>query len=168
VHSPDEIELLIAESRDGGLLEPAEQVRLHRALRLGLRTARELMIPRERVAMVDAAMPFDAVVQLVADSPYSRLPAYRGTPEHVVGTLHTRDLAIRSVQPDPPETVAPLLRPIVHAPDSMPVDRLLGFLREKRSHQALVVDQQGTIAGLITLEDVLSELLGGVGDELKR
>jgi putative hemolysin len=168
VHSPEEIELLIAESRDGGLLEPVEQVRLHRALRLGLRTARQLMVPRERLAMIDAAMPFDDVVRLVAASPYSRLPVYRGSAENVLGILHTRDLAIRSVQPDPPASVTPLLRPIVRVMDTLPVDRLLAFMREKRSHQALVTNDASGIVGLITLEDVLSELLGGVGDELKR
>jgi CBS domain containing-hemolysin-like protein len=168
VHSPEEIELLIAESRDGGLLEPAEQVRLHRALRLGLRTARQLMVPSAKLARVDVAMPFEQVVQFVASSPFSRLPAFRGSPEQVVGVLHTRDLAIRLVQPDPPESIAPLLRPIVRTPHTMPVDRLLALLRDKRSHQALVVDEAGTIVGLITLEDVLTELLGGVGDELKR
>lgn len=168
VHSPEEIELLIAESRDGGLLEPVEQVRLHRALRLGLRTARQLMVPRERVAMVDAGLPFADVGHLVASSPYSRLPVYRDSPENVIGILHTRDLAIRLVQPDPPASVASLLRPIVRVPDAMPVDRLLAFLREKRSHQALVTAPGGAMVGLITLEDVLSELLGGVGDELKR
>ena len=72
------------------------------------------------------------------------------------------------VQPDPPETVTPLLRPIVRAAETMPVDRLLALLREKRSHQALVTGERGAIVGLITLEDVLTELLGGVGDELKR
>lgn len=168
VHSPEEIELLIAESRDGGLLEPAEQVRLHRALRLGLRTARQLMVPRARVVMVDAAMPFAEAVEFVAASPYSRLPVYRDSPDNVIGMVQTRDLAIRSVQPDPPQALTPLLRPIVRASDTMPVDRLLALLREKRSHQALVTDDRGAIVGLITLEDVLSELLGDVGDELKR
>lgn len=168
VHSPEEIELLIAESRDGGLLEPAEQVRLHRALRLGLRTARQLMVPRERLAVVDAAMPFEDVVKFVASSPYSRLPVYRDSPDNVIGILHTRDLAIRSVQPDPPPSVTPLLRPIVRVADTMAADRLLAFLRERRSHQSLVTNEAGAIVGLITLEDVLSELLGSVGDEFKR
>lgn len=168
VHSPEEIELLIAESRDGGLLEPAEQVRLHRALRLGLRTARQLMVPRERLAVVDADMPFEEAVRFVASSPYSRLPVYRGSQDNVIGVLHTRDLAIRSVQPNPPASVTPLLRPIVRVADTMPVDRLLAFLRERRSHQSLVTSETGAIVGLITLEDVLSELLGGVGDEFKR
>jgi putative hemolysin len=167
VHSPEEIELLIAESRDGGLLEPQEQVRLHRALRLGLRTARQLMVPRTRLAAIDAALPFDEIMHVAAGSPYSRLPVYRGALDNVIGVLHTRDLAIRSLQEERLTSVIPLLRPIVRVPQMMPADRLLAFLRERRSHQALVTDDAGAIVGLITLEDVLSELLGGVGDEFK-
>ena len=66
-----------------------------------------------------------------------------------------------------PGTLADLIRPILRVPDTMPADRLLGFLRERRSHQALVVDAGGTVVGMITLEDVLGELLGGVPDEFK-
>jgi putative hemolysin len=166
VHSPEEIALLIAESRDGGLLEPQEQVRLHRALRLGLRTARQLMVPRVRLAAVNAETPFDEVLHVVAASPYSRLPVYRGTVDNIVGILHIKDVVTRFVRPGK-LNVANLLRPIVSVPDSMPADRLLAFLRERRSHQAVVVDATGTVAGLITLEDVVAELLGGVADEFK-
>ena len=166
VHSPEEIALLIAESRDGGLLEPQEQVRLHRALRLGLRTARQLMVPRARLAVIDAALPFDEVLTIVAASPYSRLPVYRGSIDSIIGILHIKDVVTRYVQAGA-LTVAALLRPIVSVPESMPADRLLAFLRERRSHQALVVDVQGAVAGLITLEDVVAELLGGVADEFK-
>lgn len=126
------------------------------------------MVPRERLAVVDAAMPFGDVVEFVASSPYSRLPVYRGSQDNLIGILHTRDLAIRSVQPDPPASVTPLLRPIVRVPDTMAADRLLAFLRDRRSHQSLVTNEAGGIVGLITLEDVLSELLGSVGDEFKR
>ena len=101
VHSPEEIELLIAESRDGGLLEPLEQVRLHRALRLGLRTARQLMVPRDRLAAVEAATPFEDVLRLVATSPYSRLPVYRGTIDRVIGILHTKDVVIDYIGEQP-------------------------------------------------------------------
>lgn len=167
VHSPEEIELLIAESRDGGLLEPEEQVRLHRALRLGLRTARQLMVPRTRLSAIDVDTPFDDVMQFVSSSPYSRLPVYRGTLDNVIGVLRTRDLTVRWAQSDPLASIVPLLRPVVRVPDTMPADRLLAFLREKRSHQALVTEASGSIAGLVTLEDVLNELLGGVGDEFK-
>ena len=166
VHSPDEIALLIAESRDGGLLEPQEEVRLHRALRLGLRTARQLMVPRARLAAVDAALPFSEVLSVVAASPFSRLPVYRGSLDSIIGILHIKDVVTRYVQSGP-LSISALLRPIVNVPDSMPADRLLAFLRERRSHQALVVGQEGEIVGLITLEDVLGELLGGVADEFK-
>ena len=167
VHSPAEIELLIAESRDGGLLEPQEHVRLRRALRLGLRTARELMVPRSRLAGVDVEMPFDHVLRYVAASPYSRLPVYKGSLDNVVGMLHTKDVVTRFVGPQPPSSVAPLIKPIVRVPASIPADRLLAFLRERRSHQALVVEDDGKVAGLITVEDVVAELLGGVSDEFK-
>src|SRR5687768_11585531 len=94
VHSPEEIELLIAESRDGGLLEAEEQVRLHRALRLGLRTAKQLMVPRERLSIVDAATPYTEMLRVVAASPFSRLPVYERSPENVIGVLHTKDVVM--------------------------------------------------------------------------
>ena len=166
VHSPQEIELLIAESRDGGLLEPLEQIRLHRALRLGLRTARQLMVPRSRLAAVEAGTPFQEVLGMVAASPYSRMPVYRNTLDHVIGILHTKDVITRYVQGGS-LSVTGLLRPIVSVPDTMPADQLLGFLRERRSHQAVVADSAGAVVGLITLEDVVGELLGGVADEFK-
>ncbi len=166
VHSPEEIALLIAESRDGGLLEPQEQVRLHRALRLGLRSARQLMVPRSRLAAIDAALPFDEVLRAVAVSPYSRLPVFRGSIDNIVGILNTKDVVMRYVRGGG-LSVAALMRPIVRVPDTMPADRLLTFLRERRSHQALVVDVSGSVVGLITLEDVVGELLGGVADEFK-
>jgi putative hemolysin len=166
VHSPEEIALLIAESRDGGLLEPEEQVRLHRALRLNLRTARQLMVPRARLAALDASLPFHDVLRVVVSSPYSRLPVYRGSLDTVLGMLHIKDVVTRFVQSGR-LSVASLLRPIVRVPDSMPADRLLAFLRERRSHQALVVDSTESVVGLITLEDVVGELLGGVADEFK-
>ena len=167
VHSPEEIELLIAESRDGGLLEPLEQVRLHRALRLGLRTARQLMVPRERLAAVEASTPFEDVLRLVATSPYSRLPVYRGTLDRVIGILHTKDVVFDYIGDRPRASIATLLRPIVRVRETMPADRLLAFMRDRRSHHALVEDDDGRISGLITLEDVVGELLGGVSDEFK-
>ena len=166
VHSPEEIALLIAESRDGGLLEPQEQVRLHRALRLGLRSARQLMVPRSRLAAIDVALPFEEILRAVAASPFSRLPVYRGSIDNIVGILHTKDVVTRYVGAGS-LSITSLMRPIVRVPDTMAADRLLTFLRERRSHQALVVDVSGSIVGLITLEDVVAELLGGVADEFK-
>jgi magnesium and cobalt exporter, CNNM family len=166
VHSPEEIELLIAESRDGGLLEPQEQVRLHRALRLGLRTARQLMVPRARLVGVEASTPFEDVLPLVATSPYTRLPVYRRSWNNVIGIINTKDVVLDYVSRKE-SSIRSLLRPIVRVREGMAADRLLSFLRERRSHQAVVEDDEGQVAGLITLEDVVAELLGGVSDEFK-
>jgi putative hemolysin len=167
VHSPEEIELLIAESRDGGLLEPQEQVRLHQALRLGLRTARQLMVPRERLAAVEVTTPFPEVMRLVATSPYSRLPVYRRTLDEIIGILHTKDVVTDFISDRRHTSALPLLRPIPKVHASIPADHLLTYFRERRTHQALVVGDGGAVEGLITLEDVVAELIGGVSDEFK-
>ena len=167
VHSPEEIALLIAESRDGGLLEPQEQVRLHRALRLGLRDARQLMVPRERLAGVDLATPWPDLLRVVATSPYSRLPVFRGSLDDIVGILHMKHVVTHFVEQREEGVLATLVRPVQRVPETLSADRLLAFLRERRSHQALVVDAADTVVGLITLEDVLGELLGSVPDEFK-
>ena len=167
VHSPEEIGLMIAESRNGGLLEPQEQVRLHRALRLGLRDARQLMVPRGRLAALDVATPLADVLRIVATSPYSRLPVYRRSLDDIIGILHTKHVVTHFLDRGRSGTLAALVRPILRVPDRMPADRLLGFLRERRSHQALVVDASDAVIGMITLEDILGELLGSVPDEFK-
>jgi len=167
VHSPEEIDLLIAESRDGGLLEPQEQVRLHRALRLGRRDARQFMVPRARLSALDLATPFSEVLQIAATSPYSRLAIFRQSLDDVVGIVHTKDVVTHFLQRGATGSLSSLVRPMHRVPETMPADRLLGFLRERRTHQALVVDAGERVVGMITLEDVLGELLGPVADEFK-
>ncbi len=167
IHSPEEIELLIAESRDGGLLEPDEHRRLQRALRLNLRQARQLMVPRRKISALDVNTPLNEVVEIVARSPFSRLPVYRDSIDNIVGVVHTKDLARWLVGDSDSRTLATIIRPIASVHESVTAERVLKELRERRSHQALVVDEHGGTAGLVTLEDVLSELLGDVGDEFK-
>jgi len=167
VHSPDEIEMLIAESSDGGVLEPDEKERLRQALRLGRRTARELMVPRRRVEAVDLEAHPERVLDRVTASPYTRLPVYRGTVDEVVGILHTKDVATHFARHGRLEGLAPLLRPVLRVPATVTGDRVLALLREHRARLAVVVDEYGGMEGIVTLEDVLSELVGDVADEFK-
>ncbi len=160
IHSPEEIDLLIAESRDGGLLEPEEHVRLHRALRLGLRTAGQLMVPRDRIAAIGADASFEQVVHAVVESSYTRLPVYRGSLDTIAGVIRTKDVVLQYVAHGAASRVEPLLRPVIRVREDLAADKLLAFMREQRTHQALVVDERGRVAGLITLEDVLAHLLG--------
>jgi CBS domain containing-hemolysin-like protein len=167
IHSPDEIELLIAESRDGGLLEPDEHERLHQALRLSRRSARELMVPRTEVVALDVNWPPARLFDAVIASPYTRLPVYEGAIDHVLGVIHARDVAMSFAKTRGLDTVRALIRAVPAVPESMAADDVLRTLREQRAHQAFVVDEYGGLAGLITLQDVVSELLGEVRDEFQ-
>lgn len=159
LHSPEEIDLLIAESRDGGLLEPKEQQRLHRALRLSRRTARDLMVPRDKLSALPLTAGWEDVVRIVASSPFSRLPIYRDTLEHIVGMLRVKDLLYRFVT-EGPLPLERLMRPILQLPETLTADRVIALLRERRAHLAVVVDVDGRAVGLIAIQDVLGELLG--------
>lgn len=167
IHSADEIDLLLVESRDGGSLEAEEHERLHRAIQLSVRSASDLMVPRERLAMLDADRPFEDLVAEVVASPYTRLPVYRGTRDRVIGILHTRDLATLVSRGRPALSLKGLLRPVVTVPGHLPCDDLLGAMRDQRTHQVIVQDADGRVIGLVALEDVLADMLGELADELK-
>jgi putative hemolysin len=163
LHSPDELALMIAESRDGGLLEPDEQQRLHRALHLGKRTAGDLMVPRDRLTMVPETATWDEILPIVSASPFSRLPVYRERRDRVVGTLRVKDLVHRYLAEGPPVTAGSLARPVATIPVTLPADQVLTAMKAKRAHQAVVLDGTGAVIGLITIQDVLGALLGSEG-----
>ncbi len=159
LHSPEEIDLLIAESRDGGLLEPREQQRLSRALHLGRRTARDLMVPSERLTMVEAGASREDVLQTVSASPFSRLPVYQGQRDAIIGLLRVKDLVDRFAA-DGTVWLERLIRPALQVQDDLPADRVLALLRERRAHSAVVINREGHALGLVTIQDLLGELLG--------
>lgn len=167
LHSPEEIELMIAESRDGGLLEPDEQQRLKRALRLSLRPARDLMVPRVRMTTLPLDAPWDDVVRLVAASPFSRLPVTDPATGRIVGMLRVKDLVDRYVA-EGQLPLARLIRPVVELSEALPADQVITRLREHRMHLAVLVDEAGAATGLITIQDLLGELLGNGGAEPAR
>jgi len=159
IHSPDEIELLIVESRDGGLLEPDEHKRLRRALRLGMRSAADLMVPLAKLTMLRADTAWPDLVRLVTASPFSRIPVYRDTPENVIGTLRVKDLVYQYVIDGAGAHLEHLTRPVVRVPHDLPADRVIALLRERRVHQAVVTNASGVVAGLITIQDVIGAVL---------
>jgi CBS domain containing-hemolysin-like protein len=159
VHSPDEIDLLIAESRDGGLLEPDEQRRLQRALKLNQKTAGDLMVGRERMVTVPADLAGPEAVRVLAATPFSRLPVHRGTPDRVIGMLRVKDFVHHYVGHDGSASIDRLIRPIERIRQDLPADQALAELRARRAHLAIVVDAAGTTLGLLTIQDVLSAFL---------
>lgn len=160
LHSPGEIALLVAESREGGLLSEEEQERFERALRLSVLPVRRIMVPRVDIVSVDADATMAAARERLAESSFTRLPAFEGNPDALVGVVHAKDVAREIARGHADRRVREVMRPIASVPESMRCERLVTELRRQRSEQAVVVDEHGGVAGLVTLEDLLSEVLG--------
>ena len=166
IHSPEEIRYLIAESGEGGLLEPEEQVRLHRALGLSQRIARELMVPRTRIFAFERSTTVEDAIRKAVDLPFTRSPVYDGSLDRVLGLVHAKDLA-KARFSGAGGTIETLVRPILAVHEQLTADRVLSLMKSKGGVMAVVVDEFGGTSGLITIGDVLAELLGDVGDEFK-
>ncbi|MCB9599752.1 MAG: HlyC/CorC family transporter [Sandaracinus sp.] len=167
IHGPEEIELLLAESRRGGALSPEAHRRLRRGLQLSRRTVHELMVPRRELEAIEVSTPTDEVVERLRTSPYSRLPVYRGSLDAVLGVVSSKDLVHLFVSEGELPPLESLVRPLPFVPETMTADRLVHYLQERRASLAIVVDEYGGVQGLISVEDVLAELLGDLADELK-
>lgn len=168
IHSPEEIELLIVESRDGGLLEPEEHRRLQQALRLNQCPASQLMVARLHMVTIGADVPQNLVLRRVAESPYSRFPVTRGSKDNVIGVLYAKDVIAHYVEHGQLPSVQQLMRPMFSVPRSVTADRLLTLMREHHCQQALLVDEYGGVEGIVTMEDVLTEVFGEFADEFKK
>ena len=166
VHSPEEIEFLIAESGRGGVFKPSEQLRLRHALQLGRRPARDLMVPRVRIESLDVDASFDDALTVAANSPYTRIPLYEESIDYVIGVLHTRELAVAS-QSETRPTLRSLMRPPLVLPELIPADQLLVRFKAERRTMAILVDEFGGTAGLITVDNILDELIGDIADEFR-
>lgn len=167
IHSPDEIELLIAESREGGLLKLDEHGQLRRALKLSARPVRELMIARTEIEALDVNKPYEEVIHAVAGSPYTRLPVYEGSLDNVIGLVHSRDIALTMQRPGRSFSLRAQLRPILKVPETLPGDELLKHMRTKKQQMAVVTGESGATVGFVTAGDVLDEILGPFSDEFK-
>jgi CBS domain containing-hemolysin-like protein len=166
VHSPEEIEFLIAESGRGGVFKPSEQLRLRHALQLGRRPARDLMVPRVHIEALDVDASFDDALAVAINSPYTRIPLYEDSIDYVVGVLHTRELAVAS-QSETRPTLRSLMRPPLVLPELIPADQLLVRFKAERRTMAILVDEFGGTAGLITVDNILDELIGDIADEFR-
>jgi len=166
-HSAEELKLIVSSSRGLGYLPEAEEEMIHNVLDLGTISAREVMVPRNRIVSMEAAASLDEVLHAMIEAGHSRLPVYDTSPEKIIGILHYKDLlpvweerrqAIRSGRPSRSFRLRRLLRPHLVVPETKPLSQILEEFRTGRSHMAIVVDEFGTIAGLLTVEDVLEQL----------
>jgi len=162
--SVEDIEQLLKRGAAEGVLDPMEQRAAGKALRLGDRAVRELMRPRIDIDAMDIDTPADEVVGTVAMAGFSRLPVYEGDLDHIIGFVYTKDL-LRQIHLGWPIELRRLVRPALLVPATLRLDKLLEMFREKRTQMAFVLDEFGGTEGLITMEDVLEELVGEIHDE---
>lgn len=169
VFSSAELEYIVEESTEGGLLDPTEQVYLENVLDFSERTIGQVMTPRPRMA----ALPIEATLPLVMatlrENQHSRYPVYAEDRDHIVGILHVKDLA-RYLQRSmsaakQPFVLRTLLRPLIFVPETLSLEQMLDRFRHEHVQVAIAVDEFGGTAGLVTLEDLIEEIIGEIQDE---
>jgi CBS domain containing-hemolysin-like protein len=165
IYSPKELVLLVEESHEGGLLTDNEEQLLHNIFDLSERRVRQVMTPRLRIAAIPLDIGEQELLKLVAESPYSRFPVYDGDLDHVVGLLLLKDVVRHQISGQEPFDLKKLLRHIPVVPETLRVEQLLVAFKRSRVHMALVIDEYGGAAGLVTLEDLVEEVVGEVHDE---
>ncbi|MFN8446226.1 MAG: hemolysin family protein [Caldilineaceae bacterium] len=170
VHTPEEIVILLEQSNGESQLDQEERTLLVNTLALRNQRARKVMIPRNRIVAGNVDESIEDLLATLAQSRFSRLPIYDGTIDNIIGMVHLKDLLLASQQPhlDNHVTVSMMLHPIEEVPDSLEVQIVMERMQRNRHHLAIVVDEYGGTAGMLTFEDLIEEIIGEFRDEFDR
>ena len=165
-HTEEEIRMIVRHAGETGEIQEGEQEMLYKVFDFADKEVSDVMVPRPEVVALSVDLPPEQALQAVLDSPYTRYPVYRGSLDEIVGVLHVRDLiaamherGIASVE------VEDLLRPAYMVPETKDLAALLTEFRKQNQHMAIVLDEYGSMEGIVTLEDVLEEIVGEIEDE---
>jgi putative hemolysin len=163
MHTEEDIRLIVAQTEE---IEEAEEEMLYKVFDFADKEAHDVMVPRPEVVALSVELPPQEALAAVIDSPYTRYPVYRGSLDDVIGILHVRDLfgalydrGIENV------VIEDIVRPAYFVPETKDLASLLGEFRRQNQHVALVVDEYGAVQGIVTLEDLLEEIVGEIEDE---
>jgi len=166
--SEDQLITFIEEGEERGIIPVQDGEMMKRILTLDEITAEEVMVPRTEMQAIEAETPLQEVLRFVVEDGHSRYPVYEGNRDNVIGILYVKDL-LRTVVNGGQETpLRELLRPAYYTPTTKPVNVLLREFQRERVHMAVVVDEYGGVAGIVTLEDILEEIVGEIEDEYDR
>jgi putative hemolysin len=162
--SEEEIKHLVKEGRQQGVLDQTEMEIIHSVFEFTDTPVRKVMVPRPKVFALDADTPPTEVGSLIVESGFSRIPAYEGSLDNVVGVVYVKD-ALRLLEKRQPVVIRKILHPVHLVPETKKVGELLKELQKRRSHMAVVVDEHGSVSGLVTLEDLIEQIVGEIQDE---
>jgi putative hemolysin len=172
--STEELQVMIQQAHDRGLLPAAEVKVIQSAMEMGSVDVREVMVPRPDVHALSSTATVDEAMRMFATTQRSRIPVYEGSLDHILGFVHIKDMIwvlldrsrrVEDRQPVPEFSIRGLLREVLIVPESKNVSELLAEFRSRRTGLAMVVDEFGSILGLVTLEDILEQMVGEIHDE---
>jgi CBS domain containing-hemolysin-like protein len=166
-YSVEELQLLIVQSHQAGILEDIERQVMQRGAQVGDLQVADVMIPRLDMVAVDLTQAVEEVLDRAAQTIHTRLPAYEGDIDHVIGILHMQDLFKATRQSQPIQDLRPLVHEALFVPETMPLDELIRAFQQYHTQIALVIDEHGILQGLVTLEDVVEEVFGELHDALE-
>ena len=165
VHSEEELKMLVTASQEAGVLEEQEEQMLHRVLRFADLTAGQVMVPRTELVAVPSEMPLDELVAHITQGGHTRLPVYRTDLDNIVGMLHVTDVVGALAAGTPGVDAGALAREAVTVPKTLRADDLLADMRHRRVREAIVIDEYGGTAGLVTFESLMERIVGEFGGE---
>lgn len=160
VRTPEELRYIVRESQAGGMLRRESAAVVQELLDFGELTAGEVMVPRVRVVGLEVGTPFDEVARIVRQHPHTRYPIYQDDLDHIVGMVHIKDL-FRRLRNRRAVHVADA-RPVPYVPETADIDAVIGALRAARTQLAVVMDEHGGTAGIVTIEDMFEEVVGDI------
>lgn len=165
VLSAEELELIVTESKEGGLLNAEEQEMILNIFDFSDRTVAQVMTPRTKVEAIPLNISRQEVLKIVSESRHSRFPVYDGDLDHIAGILHLKDLVKQTLNKDSRFDLRLILRSAPAVPEDLPVQTLLAAFKRQKLHMAIVLDEFGGMDGIVTLEDLVEEVVGEVRDE---
>jgi CBS domain containing-hemolysin-like protein len=164
-HSEEELRIMISSSAASGELEPEERDYLNNVFDFGDRVAREIMVPRPDIEALSVDMPLPEMVDAAVFGRYTRYPVYEGDLDHIVGAVHVKDL-LRAARENPDDfDVRTIIRDCLVVPENKPIEQILREFQKRKLQMAIVIDEWGSVEGLITIEDIIEELVGEIQDE---
>ncbi|HEX2999722.1 MAG TPA: hemolysin family protein, partial [Armatimonadota bacterium] len=167
LHTVEELKILVDASHKGGVLDGTEREILQRVFRFSEVMARQVMVHRTQMQCIPADSTYEELAQAVEASPYTRLPVYEDSIDNIVGVLHLRDLFRHARSAGKNINVRALMHPPLFVPETLSLELLLNEFKRKRTQLAIVLDEFGGTAGLVTLKDVLDEIVGHVSEEFE-
>lgn len=164
VHTAEELRLLFEQSKESGEIEVSEHELIENVFQFSERMVKQIMVPRTSVTALAIDMPTEKIMERIFAEGFTRMPVYKETIDNIVGVLYVKDLLIKMRQNEEIE-IEKLMRQAYFVPETKKINRLLQQFQRKRLHMAIVTDEFGGVAGIVTIEDIMEELVGEIQDE---